>query len=226
MNVMTPIIANILAVSLLLGVPAISAAQPEPEAGPAAIGSEAETRNAPSTPVSTMSQLGPDLDPAVADKLSAEQIVDILREREVTERERAGAPRVEAVAVPVAVFGFTALVIFVIVFFRFRGERVRHETLRAMVEKGAEIPPELLVPPVAAKKHADLRRGLVLLGAGLGLIGFLLVSGDPDMPRGVWGVGLIPTLIGAGYLLVWWLDKKGLANGNGDDRNQDRRTAL
>jgi hypothetical protein len=71
--------------------------------------------------------------------------------------------------------------------------------LRALIEKGASLPPELLVPPAPAK--ADLRRGLVLVGAGLGLMAMLATMAD----HGVWTAGLLPLLMGAGYLLTWKL---------------------
>jgi hypothetical protein len=233
MNEQTMTTLKLLAAVLLLGAPAVSVAQAEPGAapaeGPAAAGaadaaaSEAEASDAQVAAASARNQLG--LEPVVAAKLSADQIVEIVREREATRRKRAETPQMEAVIVPTATFGFIALVIFIVVFYRFRRERVRHETLRAMVEKGVDIPPELLVPPAAAKKHADLRRGLVLLGSGLGLIGFFALIKNQEMPDGIWGIGLIPALIGVGYLLVWWLEKKGLANGNGNG-NRDHGPAL
>jgi len=85
-------------------------------------------------------------------------------------------------------------------YFRTARERQRHETLRKMVEKGMEIPPDLLVPP--HRPASDLRRGLVLVGAGLGLLVLLLTFPDHEM-RELWAVGLIPTLMGSAYLLTW-----------------------
>lgn len=224
MNEQTMTTLKLLAVVLLLGAPAVSVAQAEPGAAraeaPAAAGAadaaapEAGASDAQVAADSARNRLG--LEPAVTAKLSAEQIVEIFRERERTRRERAETPQMEAIVVPTATFGFIALVIFIVAFYHFRRERVRHETLRAMVEKGVEIPPELLAPPAAAKKHSDLRRGLVLLGTGLGVVGFFALIKDQEVPDGIWGIGLIPALIGVGYLLVWWLEKRGLANGNGN----------
>jgi hypothetical protein len=43
----------------------------------------------------------------------------------------------------------------------------------------------------------------VLVAVGLGLSIFFLTLPDRQAP---WGVGMIPLLIGVGYLLVWWLE--------------------
>jgi hypothetical protein len=88
-------------------------------------------------------------------------------------------------------------------YFRSRQNLQRHLTLRLMIEKGAEIPPELLTPPV--KPRSDLRKGVVLLAGGIGATIFfaLVKTGDAG---GVWSLGLIPTLIGLGYLIVWLIE--------------------
>ncbi len=68
-----------------------------------------------------------------------------------------------------------------------------------MIEKGSDIPPELFAPPISA--HSDLRRGLVLVGVGLSLL--ILIGMVEGFSDGSWAVGLIPTFIGAAYLIVW-----------------------
>jgi hypothetical protein len=49
-----------------------------------------------------------------------------------------------------------------------------------------------------------MRRGVVLVMVGLGLMIFLAAVNDWE--GGAWSIGLIPFLIGAGYLLVWKLE--------------------
>ena len=73
-----------------------------------------------------------------------------------------------------------------------------------MIEKGADIPPELIAPPAAP--YADLRRGIVLIGAGLSLL--ILVGLVFGFETGGWAVGLIPAFIGAGYLIIWRISKR------------------
>jgi hypothetical protein len=90
-------------------------------------------------------------------------------------------------------------VIALFVFLRHRRNRMMHETLRTMVEKGVPIPPELLrgggAFPAgsygAVHPHRDLRSGLVLIALGAGL---WIMAGK---------VGLIPVFIGAALMIVW-----------------------
>jgi hypothetical protein len=64
----------------------------------------------------------------------------------------------------------------------------------------------LLNPPPAQRQRSDLRRGVVLTMIGVGLMVFFAAVNDWE--GGAWTLGLIPFLIGAGYLLVWKLDTK------------------
>ena len=102
------------------------------------------------------------------------------------------------------VFGAPVLIVAVIMYFGFSKTRALHRTVRLMVEKGQEVPAALLNPPPAQRQRSDMRRGVLLLMVGLGLVVFLGVIADWD--SGVWTLGMIPVLIGAGYLLVWKLE--------------------
>jgi hypothetical protein len=103
------------------------------------------------------------------------------------------------ILVPLSLFLTILLVVIGTLAFRYRKHAQTQETLRLMIEKGAEIPPELLTPPVS--QYGDLRRGLILVGVGLSLsIAIGLMQG---FGGGSWALGLIPLFIGAGYLIVW-----------------------
>jgi hypothetical protein len=105
-----------------------------------------------------------------------------------------------AIIVPTVFFLTLLGAVGVTLYFRAMRERERHETLRRMVEKGMEIPSALLVPP--HRPASDLRRGLVLVAVGLGLLVMLATVNDHDL-RSIWGLGLIPTLMGLAYLATW-----------------------
>ncbi len=105
-----------------------------------------------------------------------------------------------------AVFGMPVLIVAVIMYFSFSKTRALQRTVRLMVEKGQPVPEALLNPPPAQRQRSDLRRGVVLVMVGAGLMIFLAAVNDWE--GGAWSIGLIPFLIGAGYLLVWKLEGK------------------
>ena len=105
-----------------------------------------------------------------------------------------------------AIFGTPILIVAVILYFSFSRTRALHRTVRLMVEKGQPVPEALLNPPPAQRQRSDMRRGVVLVMIGLGLMVFLAAVNEWE--GGAWSIGLIPFLIGAGYLLVWKLEGK------------------
>jgi Domain of unknown function (DUF6249) len=114
------------------------------------------------------------------------------------------------IAVPIVlivfltIFGLPVAVVGIILYFSFSKSRAMHKTVRMMVEKGQPVPEALLNPPPVIRQRSDLRRGVVLLMVGAGLMVFF--GAVNDWEGGAWSLGIIPFLIGAGYLLVWRLD--------------------
>jgi hypothetical protein len=104
------------------------------------------------------------------------------------------------------VFGAPVLIVGLILYFSFSRSRALHRTVRMMVEKGQPVPEALLNPPPAQRQRSDVRRGVVLTMIGVGLMVFF--GAVNDWEGGAWTLGLIPFLIGVGYLLVWKLDTK------------------
>ena len=104
------------------------------------------------------------------------------------------------------VFGAPVLIVGLIMYFSFSRSRALQKTVRMMVEKGQPVPEALLNPPPAQRQRSDLRRGIVLTMIGIGLMAFF--GAVNDWEGGSWTLGLIPFLIGVGYLLVCKLDTK------------------
>ena len=98
-------------------------------------------------------------------------------------------------------FGAPVLVVAAIMFFSYLKSRSLHRTVREMVEKGQPVPAALFAPPPAIRARSDMRRGVVLLMVGFGLMIFF--GAVNDWEGGAWALGIIPFLIGVGYLLVW-----------------------
>ena len=117
------------------------------------------------------------------------------------------------VAIPIvaivfmSIFGAPVLIVMVIGIFALIGNRMRQRTIRMMVEKGQPVPAELLAPEVRrVRRRSDVRRGVVWTMLGLGLMIWLAAINDWE--GGVWSFGLIPFLIGLGYLIIWKLEGK------------------
>jgi uncharacterized protein DUF6249 len=103
-------------------------------------------------------------------------------------------------------FGAPVMVVAAVMFFSYLKSRSLHRTVREMVAKGQEVPAALFAPPPVVKARSDLRRGVVLLMVGLGLMIFF--GAVNDWEGGAWSLGVIPGVIGLGYLLVWKLEAR------------------
>jgi len=110
-----------------------------------------------------------------------------------------------------------APVLIVLITFRYRYEqtRARYQLLLQLADKGVDLPTQLLVEPQVA--YSERRRALVLISTGLGLMAMLLALPiQLDNGRsigGLWGLGLLPLMIGLGYLASWWLNRRGDVRG-------------
>lgn len=103
-----------------------------------------------------------------------------------------------SVIVDVAFLALLVIAVIAVVRIRQRGEEGRFELARRYLEKGMD-PPYDLFPSSA---QGDLRRGIVLVFAGLGLLG-----ASVGMP-GLGPTGLIPGFIGLGYLASYAASRK------------------
>jgi hypothetical protein len=131
-------------------------------------------------------------DKELADKLPPEQAAAYLKSRHVWST-------IGETVEYLIVFGLPIAIVALVQTFRLRRQKLAHETMRLMIEKGLPVPPDLINPPPPAKPpRSDLRRGLVWLALGGGLMILLKKVGDEP---GLWALGLIPALIGVAYLL-------------------------
>ena len=112
---------------------------------------------------------------------------------------------------------FLGPTLIVLIFFRYRylQAQARYNTLVQLAEKGVELSPQMLAEPQVA--YSERRRALVLIGAGVGLMMmFMALPGHFDSGlsvRSLWGLGLLPLMIGLGYLASWWLNRGGEVRG-------------
>ena len=103
------------------------------------------------------------------------------------------------------VFGAPVLIVAVIMYFGFSKSRMQHRTVRMLAEKGQPIPPALLATPTPAiRQRSDMRRGIILVMVGIALI--ICFGAWNEWEGGAWAIGVIPFVIGLGYLMVWKLE--------------------
>jgi hypothetical protein len=132
-------------------------------------------------------------------ELTANQRFELEKIRAATQ----GSIPVMAPLIVAIVFGCPVLIVAVLLFYRHRKNVLLHRTLAAMIEKGTPIPPVFLVGDKEKTPRSDLRRGVILACIGLGIAIFFLAQKDED-----WGIGMIPFMIGVGYLIVWKINEK------------------
>jgi hypothetical protein len=107
--------------------------------------------------------------------------------------------------IPFAPFAMVVAIVFFALYFKNHRNKLAHETLRAMIEKGVPMTPELIASlNVKAKANEESRNpqaryllpGLILVGAGIGV---MTQAGKP---------GLIVLFIGVAFLIVWLVERK------------------
>ena len=113
--------------------------------------------------------------------------------------------------IPLVVVLGPTLIVLIFLRYRYLQTQARYNTLLQLAEKGVDLAPQLLVEPQTV--HSERRRALVLIGAGIGVMAtFLALPGHFDNGLSLdslWGLGLLPLMIGLGYLASWWLNRRG-----------------
>jgi hypothetical protein len=100
---------------------------------------------------------------------------------------------------------------------RYRRARseMRYRLLLQLAEMGVALPATL--PGETTPQYCDRRRALVLLAGGIGLSAMLAsLPLEYDVGHRVaelWGLGILPVVLGLGYLANWYLARRGGAHG-------------
>jgi hypothetical protein len=117
-----------------------------------------------------------------------------------------------------SVFGVPVAIIGLVFYFRYRRNKMVHETMRAMIEKGMPITPELIAqlrnrpsgssnqPGRSRQRH--LLPGLILTGVGTALLITNLGGNSGDGK-----LGWIVLFMGVAFLIVWFVERR---DKNGD----------
>ncbi len=109
------------------------------------------------------------------------------------------------------IFGMPVFIVAIIGYQNFRKQKLFHESVNMLIERGMDIPPELYEHfEGKAKKTSNLSRGVKLIAIGFGLIVFLAaVKGEEAATLGV-----IPLFLGIANLLIHKLDSRNASGSN------------
>jgi len=113
------------------------------------------------------------------------------------EGQTQGSPQRGLPILGLGLLGLAAVVVLALGRMRLANEHKRLDVAQTLIEQGIEPPASLLANPA----RTDLRKGIVLLFAGGGLLAAGLMTADRGMAAGA----LVPEFIGAGYLVSYWL---------------------
>ena len=92
------------------------------------------------------------------------------------------------------------LIVWLVLRYRTSRNQLVYDTAVKLAEKGQPVPAELFTN--LNPTGSDLRRGFVLIMLGVALCICLYELGVP------WTFGLIPLLMGVGFLIVWRLESR------------------
>ena len=111
----------------------------------------------------------------------------------------------EDAIIPVAVFIVGAVIVFTIMYFKYKSRRDLQVTIRQAIDKGNELTPELLERMSEPKRNtsSDLRRGVIAIAIGIAFVLFGFLIDEEDAIRPMMGIGMFPILVGVAYLMLW-----------------------
>tara|TARA_R110000764_G_scaffold75283_3_gene152067 strand:- start:67 stop:450 length:384 start_codon:yes stop_codon:yes gene_type:complete len=119
------------------------------------------------------------------------------------------------ILIPLAPFLMVAAIVIVPRWYRTNERREMQKTLRAAIDKGQTLPPELVEalskdgvrPPATASR--DLRLGIILLAVsvGIALMGYGISFEEMDALYPFAGIAAIPGMIGLAFIVLSFFNK-------------------
>ncbi|MFL5295902.1 MAG: DUF6249 domain-containing protein [Phenylobacterium sp.] len=113
-------------------------------------------------------------------------------------------------------FGFMAMIAAIVImprYFRSQERQKMAELMRAAIERGQPMPPEVVdamssnvrAPGLPPSPSRDLRTGLIWLGVAVGLasMGLAISFEDPDALFPFLGFSAFPGFIGVAFIVMW-----------------------
>lgn len=107
--------------------------------------------------------------------------------------------------VPIVLFIGITVVFVALFWFRYKARSEMQSTIRAALDKGQELTPEVIdrLGHPKASKDKDLRMGIIWIAVALGLVGFgFAIPDEDDVARIFAGIAGFPFVIGIAYLIL------------------------
>ena len=144
-------------------------------------------------------------------KLSADQILELkkgeneVRRQEIENEGRSDMPLngVGIVLICLLPFLFAAVIITLNVRAKNEESKRRYDLYTKSIEMGQTIPDHFFDEPKKANNVSNFKRGILWLAVGVAVVISFLVMGQNKWLF----IGIVPTFVGIGYLLVHYLDK-------------------
>ncbi len=150
----------------------------------------------------------------VMKKLDSKDVVEIVKFKEQLQNDNEMATKFAVdpakfisnfiPIMPIILFSFILIVLFIPFYFNYKKAKGRQLIINNLIEKGENIPKELLLPQVKTAR-SDLHKGIILIAFGLSL-SIVLLSIKMTFSNQFWTVGLVPLIIGMGYLISFKLN--------------------
>ena len=151
----------------------------------------------------------------VLKKLESKDIVEILKFKEKLQNDKEVATKFAVdpseyirnfvPILPIVLFTFILTILFIPFIFNYKKTKGRQLIINNLIEKGQEIPKELLLPQVKTSR-SDFHKGIILISFGLSISIVLLALKIPVNIH-LWTLGLIPLFLGIGYVISFKLDQ-------------------
>jgi hypothetical protein len=125
-------------------------------------------------------------------------------------------PGVIGASVPIFMFAMIAVIVVVSRYFKAREREALQATLRAAIERGQPLPPEVVdaisrdARPMPSSGR-DLRAGIIWVGIAAGIVGFAYALGFSDEAADAFwpmiGIACFPGFIGFAFLVMAALNR-------------------
>jgi hypothetical protein len=121
------------------------------------------------------------------------------------------------ILIPITLFMMIAAIVIAPRYFKSLERQKLQDTLRAAIEKGQPLPPEVVAAMTTDVKpdrtlpssSRDLRTGIIWLGVGIGMatLGVAMSFEEPDATYPLIGIAAFPAFIGLAFIVISFLNR-------------------